>query len=87
VIKRLEMADTAFVVGLVGGTFRAGPHLLDPFAHQVYTLAPRATIQPVRYPPVVGAIILAHYSHGALNATVLDQLQKTGNDVIRWKTS
>ncbi|KAB2865533.1 MAG: hypothetical protein F9K46_03730 [Anaerolineae bacterium] len=87
VIKRLGMQKDAFVCGLVGGTFRAGPHLLNPFTNGVHAVAPKATIEPVRFPPVVGAILMAHYTHGSLTPAVLEELQRNDNQIARWKSS
>ena len=87
VITRLGMQDEAFVCGMVGGTFRAGPHLLIPFTTGVHAVAPKATIEPVRFPPVIGAILMAHYTYGSLTPALLEELQRTDDHVARWKSS
>lgn len=87
VIKRLGMENDEFVCGLVGGTFRAGPHLLTPFTSGVHAVAPKATVEPVRFPPVIGAILMAHYTHGSLTPAVLGELQRSKDHIARWKSS
>jgi N-acetylglucosamine kinase-like BadF-type ATPase len=87
VIKKLGMENESFVCGLVGGTFRAGPHLLTPFTNRVQSLAPKVTIEPVRFPAVIGAILLAHYRNGSLTPALLEELQRTDDHVARWKSA
>lgn len=85
VIKRLGMEKEIFTVGLVGGTFRSGQHLLESFSGEVHRLAPGANIGPVKFPPVLGAIMLAHHLNGSLTPTVLENLAETSKDSLRWK--
>jgi glucosamine kinase len=59
IIRRLRLAGDAFPIGLVGGVFKSEPWVTEPFHRLVGQAAPRATFGPSRYPPEVGAAILA----------------------------
>lgn len=47
------------VIYAAGGVFRAGPPLRSEFARMVAERVPGATILPPRFPPIVGAYLLA----------------------------
>jgi N-acetylglucosamine kinase len=57
--KRLGMARTAFPVVTVGGNFKSGRLLLDPFTRKVRTECPRAKIEGLSIEPAKGALWLA----------------------------
>ncbi len=59
VAKRLRMTRDAFPVILVGGTFRAGKYLLQPFVVKIREKCPRAKVEVMKIEPVVGAFSLA----------------------------
>lgn len=86
VIKKLGIADTEFTVGMVGGTFRSGDILTDPFNEKILSVAPKATIEFARYPSVIGAVIYALDQGGQLNDETLAQLENTAGDILRWKS-
>ncbi|MCB9438172.1 MAG: hypothetical protein H6673_14440 [Anaerolineales bacterium] len=86
VIKRLGIAGEDFTVGLIGGAFRSGEHLTDSFNAQVLGLAPKATIEPARYPPVIGAVIYSHYQNGTLTDEIVNRLAETGVGALRFKS-
>lgn len=44
----------------LGGVFQAGEPFLAPFRRQLRRLAPDAPVVPPRFPPVIGALILAY---------------------------
>jgi N-acetylglucosamine kinase-like BadF-type ATPase len=59
VAKRLKLAHDAFSIALVGGTFKSGRYLLQPYLAKVKTKCPRAEIRISRTEPVRGALALA----------------------------
>lgn len=59
VVRKLKMFELEFPLAYVGGAFKAGDLLLEPFSRQVLEKAPRAKIQPPNERPVCGAAQLA----------------------------
>lgn len=59
VVRKLKMFDLDFPLAYVGGAFKAGHLLLEPFSRQVLEKAPGAKIQPPKERPVCGAARLA----------------------------
>lgn len=59
VAKRLRIAHDVFPIALVGGTFKAGRHLLQPFQARVRKECPRAQVVIMKTEPVLGALALA----------------------------
>lgn len=51
-------------VSPVGGVFKAGPLILEPFSRSLRQLLPQAVMQPPRYPQVLGALLLALQAAG-----------------------
>ncbi len=86
IIKSLKMSNDTFKVGLIGGTWRAGPDLNDVFANRVYALAPNAIIEASQHPAVIGAVIYALYQNGTLTPEVIAQIDSTSAQTLRWKT-
>ncbi|NDJ85520.1 MAG: hypothetical protein GYB66_06510 [Chloroflexi bacterium] len=86
VIRQLDLADKSFTIGKIGGTFRAGDFLIEPFTRKVLEMAPNAQIGHARYPSVIGAVIYAHFQNGTLTQQVLDELERTSERAARWKT-
>ncbi len=86
VIRRLNIADEPFKVGQIGGAFRAGHYLTEPFENHIYHLAPQAQIEMAQYPAVVGAVIYAHHLNGTLDAPVIERLQQSSASALRWKS-
>ncbi len=86
VIQRLGIAEDTFTVGMVGGAFRSGEYLTKPFEEKILATAPNANIQFARYPSVIGAVIYAHYKHGTLNNQLLQTLENSAGDLLRWKS-
>ncbi len=76
VIRRLGMTDEEFVVGMVGGTFKSGDYLMNPFMQKILDLAPGATIQKTKYPAQVGALIYAYNELGMLTDAILENLKE-----------
>lgn len=65
-LRRLDLLDRPVPVVLGGGILAAGNRrLLDGIRDELTRSAPRATIQIVRDPPVVGAVLLALEDAGA----------------------
>lgn len=86
VIKRLDMQQEDFKVGLVGGAFRSGRYLRDVFEADVLAVAPHATIEIAQYPSVIGSVIYAHFMNGTLDDGVLAALDATSDMASRWKS-
>jgi N-acetylglucosamine kinase-like BadF-type ATPase len=59
VVRNLKMFEQEFPLAYVGGAFKAGDLLLDPFSAFVLEKVPGAKIQPPREKPVYGAARLA----------------------------
>ena len=78
VISQLGALDREIPVVYAGGVFRAGDHVLRPFADALARLAPGAMVQRPMFPPVVGAVILAYQDLGlALDKARLGRLTAT----------
>jgi len=79
VIKKLNLEESDVEVVLAGGVFQGkGPLLLDTVAQVVHQVAPRARIVRPRFPPVVGAVLLAlEEVHGSLSAEILGKLERS----------
>lgn len=86
VIKGLGLEGQAITIGKVGGAFRSGRHLIEPFEAGVLAVVPEATIEFARYPSVIGAVIYAHYLAGTLSDDVIAELERTAGGTLRWKT-
>ena len=59
VIARLSWPDGTVALAPVGGVFRAGPLILRPLKAALARRAPGAVLVPPRFPPAVGALLLA----------------------------
>jgi N-acetylglucosamine kinase-like BadF-type ATPase len=59
VAKRLKMNQDTFSLSLVGGTFKAGRHLLQPFRARIRKECPRAKIEIMKIEPALGAFSFA----------------------------
>jgi N-acetylglucosamine kinase-like BadF-type ATPase len=59
VAKRLKMRHDAFTFSLVGGTFKAGRYLLQPFRARIKKEYSRAKIEIIKIEPAMGAFSLA----------------------------
>jgi len=64
VMRDLGFARAAFPVALLGGLFAAGSPLVGPLWRVVRRAAPQADLIEPRYPPAVGALILARRLFG-----------------------
>jgi N-acetylmuramic acid 6-phosphate etherase len=73
--KLLDLHGASARVSTLGGVWSAGPLVLQPFADHLGELVPGATVQPARYPPVIGALLLAYRQSGVpVSPSVLEQL-------------
>jgi N-acetylglucosamine kinase-like BadF-type ATPase len=59
IVTQLDMRDDAFPIGAVGSVFKSFTHVLDPLRESIARIAPHATLTAPRYPPEVGAAIIA----------------------------
>lgn len=59
VAKRLKMNNDTFTFSLVGGTFKAGRYLLQPFRARIRKECSRAKIEIMKIEPALGAFSLA----------------------------
>lgn len=77
VIKGLRMEDEKFEIAPTGGVFKfAGKFVLDPFKWTVKKVAPIAKIISPRFPPVVGAVLLALKESGVqIDEKLLSELK------------
>lgn len=78
VIVQLGAQEREVPVVYAGGIWRAGEHIVKPFAEALARLAPIARVRRPRFPPVVGAVILAFQSLGLpLDSARLARLEET----------
>jgi N-acetylglucosamine kinase-like BadF-type ATPase len=59
IVSQLQMRDDAFPLGAVGSVFKSEEYVLGPLRARLALIAPRATFAAPRYPPEVGAAIVA----------------------------
>lgn len=59
IVTQLKMRDDAFPLGAVGSVFKSEEYVLNPLRARLAQIAPRATFATPRYPPEVGAAIVA----------------------------
>jgi N-acetylglucosamine kinase-like BadF-type ATPase len=63
------------LVSPTGGVIQAGKTILDPLRRRLQAMLPEASLAPARYPPVVGAVLLAFQAGGiAVDSAVLGNL-------------
>jgi N-acetylglucosamine kinase-like BadF-type ATPase len=73
---------TAPQVSIVGGVFKAGSIMLDPFMRYLVGTLPEATVAPPRYPPVLGALLLALEEGGcSLDQMVFQHLDRAAEQL------
>jgi glucosamine kinase len=82
VIRHLGLAEESFDVGLTGGVFRAGGMVLDTFTAAVHAVAPHSRIAYVRYPPSVGALLLAFHQSGRLTDALVARIETTSGALL-----
>ncbi|MGH2347661.1 MAG: BadF/BadG/BcrA/BcrD ATPase family protein, partial [Chloroflexota bacterium] len=63
VVRRIAPPNEAISIHPTGGVFKAGAVLERPFAAAVHRGWPTAEIRAPRYPPVVGALLLARRAY------------------------
>ena len=59
VARRLKMTNEPFIVSAVGGNFKSGRYLLQPFEARIRKECPRAQIVTLKAEPAQGALALA----------------------------
>ena len=59
VAKNLRMNRESFTIALVGGTFKGGRYVIDPFKRKVTQACPHAKVRLLTIEPAQGAIMLA----------------------------
>jgi N-acetylglucosamine kinase-like BadF-type ATPase len=85
VAEQLGIDGQPFKVGLVGGTFRAGKYLLEPFEARIRQTSPDVNIAPVEYPPAVGAIMLGFCFQDKLTDSIIQTLDESSDHILSWK--
>ncbi|MDB5075250.1 MAG: hypothetical protein JWO42_1429, partial [Chloroflexi bacterium] len=80
--RLLDLHGATARVSTLGGVWSAGPLVLQPFTEHLSQLVPGASVLPARYPPVVGALLIAYRRAGVpVSPAMLDQLSHGLN---RW---
>jgi N-acetylglucosamine kinase len=76
VAKRLRMTHSKFMVVTVGGNFKSGRYLLEPFASRVKLDCPYAQLRRLDIEPAIGAFWLAAQlnSHDITNSRVAKRM-------------
>jgi N-acetylglucosamine kinase-like BadF-type ATPase len=59
VASQLKMTDASFPIALVGGTFKAGSYVIDPFVKRVKRVCPHVQTRRLNVEPAKGAVMLA----------------------------
>ncbi|HEY6102703.1 MAG TPA: BadF/BadG/BcrA/BcrD ATPase family protein [bacterium] len=59
IATKLRMQHEPFDLFLVGGVFKAGRPVLGPLRTELRSRAPRARIRKPRFPPAIGAVLMA----------------------------
>jgi len=80
VLGRLCWEEPAYVTP-VGGVFQAGETIMNPFQTKLKARCPDARVVPTRYPPVIGALLLA-YRAGQVSIDV-EQLEAITQKIQR----
>jgi hypothetical protein len=76
--------ERATPVFLTGGVFNDRRTLLPAFVRQLRRRAPKAVIRAARFPPVLGAVLLALRDAGVTwNEPLLQQLETSWKQVTR----
>jgi N-acetylglucosamine kinase-like BadF-type ATPase len=78
VMRQLFVPGTEVAVYMTGGVFKSGTLLLDPFRSRLHQEWPEADPREPRFPPAVGALIMAAQSAGiAVDEVWLDKVEAT----------
>jgi N-acetylglucosamine kinase-like BadF-type ATPase len=78
VARRLRLQGRPFDLFLVGGVFKGGRLVVDPLREALRRKAPGATPRRPRFPPAVGAVLIAYESAGIpVDRRVLSRLPRT----------
>ena len=77
-VKRLEMEDEEeILVATIGGVWKAGDIILNPFKEELEKHFNVKVIKPM-FPPAVGALLISYMFNGIeINNTLLDNIRKT----------
>jgi N-acetylglucosamine kinase-like BadF-type ATPase len=78
VARLLDLHTTPVRVSTIGGVFRAGRLILDPFEEQLRQRALDASLVPPHFPAVIGALLLAYRAEGiTISKPLLARLEAT----------
>ncbi|HQO98610.1 MAG TPA: BadF/BadG/BcrA/BcrD ATPase family protein [Anaerolineaceae bacterium] len=86
VIRQMGFEGQSFEVVLTGGMFNAGDRLIQPLRETILAKAPGARLVRLKFPPVVGACVLALNQAGIQPATqfradLAESLQRMGGEL------
>ncbi len=86
VIRQMGFEGESFEVVLTGGMFNAGDRLIQPLRETILAKAPGARLVRLKFPPVVGACVLALNQAGIQPATqyradLAESLQRMGGEL------
>ena len=80
ILRRLDMDRLPAQFAPVGGVFQAGQAVLAPLVGRLRAIAPLVEIVPPRYPPVLGAVLIAMKSVGVVpDAALLSNLDQAAH--------
>ncbi|MEM2507296.1 MAG: BadF/BadG/BcrA/BcrD ATPase family protein [Candidatus Bathyarchaeia archaeon] len=78
VIRKLRLENEEFDLAIIGGVFKAGDLILNPFKKVVEKVAPKCRIICPKFEPVIGAIFLALKEIGVkIDTKVLNNIKST----------
>lgn len=76
VAQRLHWQETPLPVGTIGSVFKSGALVTDSLFAQVVPHFPQVALQPPRFDPVLGALLLAlHEANVAIDDALLSRLE------------
>ena len=82
IARRLRMQRGKLLVGMVGGVFRGSRQVRDSFRQGMRKQAPKAVFAEQRFPPVIGAVLLALKLAGVRRTgPVLENLESASDAV------
>ena len=78
VLRRIDWLEKPVPIAPIGGVFRAGALVTEPMMNHVHQTNPAAYLQPPRFQPVVGALLLAYRTAGLpITDAIIDNLDRT----------
>jgi N-acetylglucosamine kinase-like BadF-type ATPase len=76
VIRELALIHVPVIITSAGGVFKSGRFVIEPMMKRIHEEFPFAHYKPPRYPPIIGALLLALQSiHIPISNSVIDNIE------------